>query len=395
MSDPSSAPHRLVTPGRTSRPSVVAGALALAAGVLAGCTSAATRAADPAASPPSAGASSSADPVGSAAASGGAGASGGASATPGTTGSANPTGGLEQVPGVAASLQPSVVTVLVDGGNGSGVVYSRDGLILTNEHVVRGNRTVRVAFADGRQVAGTVRAIDKVTDLALVQANRRNLSAARFQTRLPEVGSLTVVIGSPLGFQNTVTAGIISGLHREIPGSAVQGQQSLVDLVQTDAPISPGNSGGAVADSTGAVIGISEAYIPPSQGAVAIGFAIPAATAVDIAGQLERTGRARHAYAGIQPASITPEIATQLGLDSTDGVIINKVTAGGPAAQAGLQPGDVVTALDDRPTPTPEDFLALLRPHKPGDTLTLTVRRPGAAARSVVLTVTDRPTEAQ
>jgi serine protease DegQ len=300
------------------------------------------------------------------------------------------TGGLEAVPGVVAKLQPSAVTILVDGGNGSGVVYKPDGLIVTNEHVVRGQTSVEVAFADGRRVAGRVRAVDPITDLALVQAERRNLTPARFQTQLPAVGSLSVVIGSPLGFQNSVTAGIVSGVHREIPGSAREGQ-SLVDLLQTDAPISPGNSGGAVANARAEVIGIALAYIPPTAGAVALGFAIPAATVVDIIGQLERDGRAEHAYAGLVPAAITPEIARQLGLPSTEGVVVLNVVPGGPAQRAGLRPGDVITAVDGEATPTPEDFLAALRPHRPGDTLTLTVRSPGGDERQVRLTVIDRP----
>jgi len=303
---------------------------------------------------------------------------------------ATPTGGLEAVPGVVAKLQPSAVTILVDGGNGSGVVYKPDGLIVTNEHVVRGQREVEVAFADGRRVPGRVRAVDPITDLALVQAERTNLNPARFQTELPTVGSLSVVIGSPLGFQNSVTAGIISGVHRELPGSARQGQ-SLVDLVQTDAPISPGNSGGAVANAQAEVIGIALAYIPPTAGAVALGFAIPAATVVDIIGQLERNGRAQHAYAGLVPSQITPEIAQQLDLPTTEGVVVLNVVPGGPADRAGLRPGDVITAVDGEPTPTPEDFLSLLRPHKPGDTLTLTVRSPGGEERQVRLTVVDRP----
>ncbi len=300
------------------------------------------------------------------------------------------TGNLEQVPGVADKLAPSVVTVLVSGGLGSGVVYSADGLILTNEHVVRGNSQVQVAFADGQRVAGTVTATDAVTDLALVQSSRRNLPAATFQTQLPEVGSLAVVIGSPLGFDGTVTAGVISGLHREIPGSARQGQ-SLVDLIQTDAPISPGNSGGAVANAAGEVVGISEAYIPPQAGAVALGFAIPAATAVDVAEQLQRTGRVQHAFAGLVPAPITPEIASRLGLPSTDGVIVAEVTPNGPAARAGLSAGDVITAVDGQPTRRPEDLLAAIRARRPGDTMTVTVRQPGRGDQDVRLTLAERP----
>ena len=318
----------------------------------------------------------------------------GSTPAPGTTGtgpaSSAAAGGLGQVPQVAAQLQPSVVTVVTEGGNGSGVVYTADGLILTNEHVVRGNRMVQIAFADGQRAPGRVTATDPVTDLALVQSERRDLPPARFATGLPQIGSLAVVIGSPLGFQNTVTAGVISGLHREIPGSAAQGQ-SLVDLIQTDAPISPGNSGGAVADANGQVVGISEAYIPPQAGAVALGFAIPAATAVDVAEQLRTTGRARHAFAGLVPAPITAAIAGQLGLPSTEGVIVAGVADDGPAAAAGLRPGDVITAVDGEAARTPEDFLAALRGHKPGDTLTLTVRGPARPERQVTLTLAERP----
>jgi serine protease DegQ len=313
-----------------------------------------------------------------------------AAPTPGTTGSGAVTGGLEDVPRIAAAVQPSVVTVLVNGGNGSGVIYSEDGLILTNEHVVRGNSRVQISFADGQRAAGTVEAVDAVTDLALIRTERTGLPAAEFQTVLPRIGSLAVVIGSPLGFQNTVTAGVISGLHREIPGSASQGQ-SLVDLMQTDAPISPGNSGGAVVDAEGHVIGISEAYIPPQAGAVALGFAIPAATAVDVAEQLREDGRASHAFVGLVPSPITPEIAEQLGVQTTDGFIVVQIVENGPADEAGLRPGDVITAVEGEPTPTPEDFLAVLRQHDPGDAVTFTVVSPGEESRDLKVTVTDRP----
>ena len=299
-------------------------------------------------------------------------------------------GGLEDVPGVAAKLGPSVVTVLVEGGTGSGVVYREDGLILTNEHVVRGHEDVQVSFADGQQVAGKVKAVDAVTDVALVQAERKGLPPATFETALPEVGSLAVVIGSPLGFENTVTAGVISGLHREIPGSASQGQ-SLVDLIQTDAPISPGNSGGAVVNADGEVIGISEAYIPPQAGAVSLGFAIPAATAVDVAGQLAEDGRAEHAFAGFVPAAITPEIAARLGVETTAGVLVAQIVQGGPADDAGIRQGDIVTAIGGNTTATPEDLLAALRGAKPGDRVPFTVQTPGQDNRQVEVVVTDRP----
>ncbi|HET9872030.1 MAG TPA: trypsin-like peptidase domain-containing protein [Propionibacteriaceae bacterium] len=356
-------------------------AAALAAGLMAtGCTVTPSPDTEPSPQESAATASPSPSPSGS---------SDGTTSAP-TAGGAAEAGTLAEVPEVAARVQPSVVTVLVDGGNGSGVIYSEDGLILTNEHVVRGSTTVRISFADGQQVGARVKAVDAVTDLALVQADRRNLPAAEFETRLPEVGSLAVVIGAPLGFQNTVTAGIISGLHREIPGSASQGQ-SLVDLIQTDAPISPGNSGGAVLDADGRVIGISEAYIPPQAGAVSLGFAIPAATAVDIAKQLETTGRARHAFAGLVPAAITPEIAAQLGMSGTDGVIVADTVPGGPADDAGLQRGDVIRAVDGKKTPTPEEFLAILRGHDPGDQITFAVESPGQASRDIRITLADRP----
>ena len=258
-----------------------------------------------------------------------------------------------------------MVTVLTDGGVGSGVVFARDGLILTNEHVVRGNKDVEVAFADGQRVAGTVRAADAISDLALVEAKRTGLPAAKFQTDLPRVGELAIVIGSPLGFENTATAGIISGLHREIPGSAAS-SQSLVDLIQTDAAISPGNSGGAVVNSRGEVIGISEAYIPPQSGAVALGFAIPAATAVRVAEQLREDGTADHAFIGLRPGEITPQIAEQLGLQDTRGALVlcgaRRRTRRRSRHPARRRP----RALDGKELASPEDLLAELRGKTPG-----------------------------
>ncbi len=144
-------------------------------------------------------------------------------------------------------------------------------------------------------------------------------------------------------------------------------------------------------NAAGEVVGLSEAYIPPQAGAVSLGFAIPAATVIDVADQLQRTGRATSAFAGLAPAAITPEIAARLGLPSTDVVFVGGVVSGGPADVAGLRPGDVLLAMDGQPLRRPEDFLAALRPRDPGDVVTLRVRGADGAQRDVALTLTDRP----
>lgn len=295
------------------------------------------------------------------------------------------------IPQLVENLAPSVVTIFTEGGLGSGVVYSEDGLILTNEHVIRGNTSVEVAFADGQRVEGTVKATDPVTDLALVQADRTGLPKPTYQANLPKVGEGAVVLGSPLGFENTATAGIISGLHRSIPGSA-SNSLSLVDLIQTDAPISPGNSGGAVINMRGEIIGISEAYIPPSAGAVALGFAIPAATAVEVAEELLADGTAEHAYLGLTPGELTAQIADQLGIGEVTGVLVLSVDEDGPAGRAGIRPGDVLESMEGVELTAPEKLLAELRTRNPGDTVNFSVKR-GDQSQDIKVDLTERPTE--
>jgi serine protease DegQ len=310
-------------------------------------------------------------------------------ATPQANASAQATAAGD-IPGIVRKVEPSVVTISHDQGTGSGVVWSRDGVVVTNAHVVGNVRTVEVAFFDGQRADGRVRATDPDTDLAVVDVRRSDLRPATFQQRLPAVGELAVAMGSPLGFQNTITAGIISGLHREIPGSAEQGIRSLVDLVQTDAAISPGNSGGALVNGRGEVVGINVAYIPPEQGAVAIGFAIPGATAVDVVGQLLRNGRATHSYLGIQPDQVTRDVAAQLGLDQARGVVALEVVEGGPAAKAGLRPGDVIVRMDGANVDTVEDLFGELRQRRPGSQARLTFIRDGREQQATV-TLVDRP----
>jgi serine protease DegQ len=314
-----------------------------------------------------------------------------ASASSATTQALPPAGGpgTADIPGIVDRVAPSVVTVLTKSGLGSGVVWSSDGIVVTDNHVVTGAASLDVAFADGRHAAAKVQAADPITDLAVLKVDRTGLPPATFQKGLPRVGELAIALGSPLGFENTVTAGIVSGLQRSIPGSAAQ-TQSLVDLIQTDAAISPGNSGGALVNERGEVIGINEAYLPPSTGAVSIGFAIPAPTVSDIVGQLLKSGSAKHAFFGIQPGEVTTEIAQQLGLGQTRGIVVLDVVPTGPAAAAGIRPGDVITAIDGTHLDTVEAFLAALRPHRPGDVVMATLVRDGKS-QDVKVTLTDRP----
>jgi S1-C subfamily serine protease len=295
------------------------------------------------------------------------------------------------IPRVVRKVEPSVVTISHDQATGSGVVWSKDGVVVTNAHVVGDVRDVEVAFFDGQRADGRVRATDPDTDLAVVDVDRKDLEPATFQEELPAMGELAVAMGSPLGFQNTVTAGIISGLHREIPGSAQQNIRSLVDLIQTDAAISPGNSGGALVNGRGQVVGINVAYIPPEQGAVAIGFAIPGATAVDVVGQLLKNGRATHSYLGIQPDQVTDEVASQLGLDQARGVVVLNVVEGGPAERAGLRPGDVIVRIDNATVDTVEDLFGELRQRKPSSQVRIAFIRDGREQQATV-TLADRPT---
>jgi serine protease DegQ len=292
------------------------------------------------------------------------------------------------IPQIVKTVQPSIVTLLGERGVGSGVIYRSDGIILTNHHVVTGLRQIEVALANGGRIPGRVIATDADTDLAVIRIDRTGLPAARFQTALPQVGDLAVALGSPLGFEKTVTAGIISGLHRAIPGSASE-TRSLVDLIQTDAAISPGNSGGAVVDAKGRVLGISEAYVPPQQGAVAIGFAIPAATATRVADQLLAHGRAQHAYLGLQPAALTQEIARGLHVTG-GGVLAYEIARDSPAFRARLRPADVLTAIGREKITTVEELFAALRRHKPGETVSIAYMRDGEPGKAHAR-LSDRP----
>ena len=302
---------------------------------------------------------------------------------------------------VAEQLSPSVVQVNTRAvqvtpfgtqegeGVGSGVIYREDGYIVTNNHVVappRGQNAeeVNVAFADGSTERGEVVGRDPSTELAVIRVNRRGLPAARFDDGADlVVGELAVAIGSPSGFRSTVTAGVISGLNREVPARFTGGRQdvALVDLLQTDAPISPGSSGGALANRNSEVVGINVAYLPPQEtGAESIGFAIPSDTVTSVADQLIENGRVSSPFLGIRYADLTPQIAEQFGLSAQNGVIVVDVERNSPADDAGLGSRDLITAIDSTRIEDTGDLLAALRDYEPGDTAALTVVRDGTGS---------------
>ncbi|MBX5486930.1 Putative serine protease HhoB [Mycolicibacterium hassiacum DSM 44199] len=303
-----------------------------------------------------------------------------------TSAEAPPAHSAAPVPGGYADLvervSPSVVSVERDGGAGSGVVLRPD-VVVTNAHVVGNARRVKVILEDGESTPGEVIGVDRVTDLALVRTERGGLPVPEFRTELPRPGEVAIAIGSPLGFQNSVTAGIISGLHRDIPGSAAQ-SQSLVDLIQTDAPISPGNSGGALLDAEGRVVGINEAYIPPEAGAVSLGFAIPSATVLDIADQLLEKGVATHPYLGVSVGRVTSAIQRTLGVTVDHGALVTGVDRDAPALQAGLRAGDVIVEFAGKPVESVENLLSALRRTEPGSRQPLVYVRGGERERTTV-----------
>ncbi|WP_299955992.1 S1C family serine protease [uncultured Modestobacter sp.] len=291
----------------------------------------------------------------------------------------------------AAAAAPSVVTLYVSAaagsGSGSGVVLSEDGYVLTNNHVVSldsstGDVTVQVRTSDGTLYDATVVGTDPSSDLAVVKlADAGGLSPATFaDSDEVQVGDLAVAIGAPLGLSNTVTDGIISATDRAVQTGSTQDDSTVIDALQTDAAINPGNSGGALVNADGEVVGINTAITSvastglPGQesqsGNIGVGFAIPSNTAQRIAEQIIDTGSASHALLGVS-ATTAAESGSAVG----SGAELVSVQEGSAAGDAGLQAGDVITAVGDRPITTSTELTAAVRSAQPGDTVTLTVRR--------------------
>ncbi|SEK46342.1 putative serine protease PepD [Blastococcus sp. DSM 46786] len=309
----------------------------------------------------------------------------------------------------AAKAAPSVVTVYVStgsgAGSGSGVVLTADGYVLTNNHVVAegasGAGSVQVRTADGTLYDAEVVGTDPAFDLAVLRLDdAEDLVAATFaDSDEVQIGDVAVAIGAPLGLSNTVTDGIISATGRAVAtgstGSteddATALEATVLDAIQTDAAINPGNSGGALVDGAGEVIGINTAIAtvasgtPGGQGRsgnIGVGFAIPGNTAQRVAQEIIETGTATRAYLGVRAGTAADDQNREVGT----GAEVATVERGSAAEESGLQPGDVVTAVGQRPVTTSTELTAAIRSRTPGETIELTVRR-GSGSRTIEVTL--------
>ncbi len=303
-----------------------------------------------------------------------------------------PTGNLENdIRAVVDRVRPAVVFVGIEAnvsnfnqpvpvGNGSGAIIDTQGHILTNNHVVEQAQALKVTLPDGRSFPAQIVGTDPATDLAVIQINASNLPVLPMgDSSKLQVGDWVVAIGNALGLEGgpTVTKGVVSALNRTIdePNGA-----SIYGLIQTDAAINPGNSGGPLVNLNGELVGINTAEPGPTGQGVqpyGIGFAISINEAKPIVQQLISQGHVTRPYLGIGPTTITPAIQSQLGLNVSQGVVLTDVAQGSPAAQAGLQQGDVIVAADGKAIADEAALRQAIQAHNIGDTIQLTVIRNG------------------
>jgi S1-C subfamily serine protease len=276
---------------------------------------------------------------------------------------------------IAKRVSPAVVSIEVrsgdGGGVGSGVMIDPQGYVLTNNHVVSMAVTdqqakVAAVFIDGTRAQAKVVGTDPKTDLAVIKVNVPNPTVIQVgkSTDL-QPGDAAIAIGSPLGLENTVTAGIVSALHRPVTAADSSGAPIIYDAIQTDAPINPGNSGGALVDSTGALIGINSSIRTDASaggsgaGSIGIGFAIPSDTAIKVAKTLIKDGKVVHADIGINAASVAA--------NTSEGAQAQNVASGGPAANAGIKEGDIITKVGGRLVRNAAELTVAVRDHSPGE----------------------------
>jgi serine protease Do len=257
-------------------------------------------------------------------------------------------------------------------GLGSGFIISPDGLILTNAHVVRGADQVTVKLTDRREFSAKVLGSDPKTDVAVLKIDAKNLPVVQLGTpQSLRVGEWVLAIGSPFGFENSVSAGVVSAKGRSLP------DDSMVPFLQTDVAVNPGNSGGPLFNSRGEVVGINSQIYSRSGGYQGLSFAIPIDVAVHVKDQILKTGKVQHARLGVTVQEVNQALADSFKLDKPEGALVAGVQPGGPADQAGLQSGDVIRQVNGQPIVASGDLPALIGRALPGDQITLQVVRQG------------------
>ena len=325
---------------------------------------------------------------------------------PGPVAAGTGTGTAVNWTGVASAVEPSVVAISVSsqrgGAEGSGVILDSAGRVLTNNHVVSGARQggqLKVTLSDGRSYPATVVGTDPSTDLAvIIMKGADNLTPAKLgDSDAVQVGAPVMAVGNPLGLAGTVTTGIVSALDRPVTtanndaqNSAVGGDRVVTNAIQTDAAVNPGNSGGALVDSTGRVIGIPSSIASlgsgSASGSIGLGFSIPINEAKSIADQLIEDGTAEHPYLGVS----LDDGDVKDGTATRNAALVAVVSPGTPAAAAGLQVGDAITKVDDEPVNGSESLVAQVRERRVGASVELTVFRDGQP-QQISLTLTKRP----
>ncbi|QXZ09478.1 Do family serine endopeptidase [Comamonas sp. Y33R10-2] len=257
-------------------------------------------------------------------------------------------------------------------GEGSGFIVSSDGVILTNAHVVHGAKEVTVKLNDRREYSAKVLGADTKTDVAVLKIEASGLPVVKLgQTSQLRVGDWVLAIGSPFGFENSVTAGVVSAKGRSLP------DDSFVPFLQTDVAINPGNSGGPLFNAQGEVVGINSQIYTRSGGYQGVAFAIPIELATRVQQQIQTTGKAQHAKLGVSVQEVNQAFADSFKLDKPEGALVASVEKNGPAAKAGLEPGDVVRKVDDKPIVASGDLPALIGQALPGQKVMLEVWRKG------------------
>jgi len=274
-------------------------------------------------------------------------------------------------------------------GEGSGFFISADGYAVTNNHVVDHAKSVQVKTDDGAVYTAKVIGTDSKTDLALIKVDGKgDFPYVKFADKAPAVGDWVVAVGNPFGLGGTVTAGIVSARGRDI------GAGPYDDYVQIDAPINKGNSGGPAFDVDGNVIGVNTAIYSPSGGSVGIGFDIPADTVKTVVAQLKTSGHVTRGWIGVQIQPVTASIASSLGLKKAEGALVDEPQSGSPAAKAGIQSGDVITAVNGTPVKDARDLARTIGAMAPNASVKLDVMRNGEA-KTIALTLGELPNEQQ